>query len=160
MKKRIQTAVLLALIAGCLAFLYPHLRVLSPWPRDYVTRLRWFQGYTDFNCAGLVMNAHGNARLASIGALMDPMYLQNGADGQLRIVADLPDRQSIRESQLRPGDVVTFLGGGHVTVYLGNGVWEDGDFRVGRENVATWRMASKANDNWFLGPVRVLRWKD
>lgn len=142
----------IALLVVGAAALYPQIRALSPYPRNYESRLRWLVGYTNFNCAGFIENAHGDATLKTIGTMHDPKYYRDGANGRLSIVANRIDY-----SVMRAGDVVTFANGEHVTAYLGDGIFVDSDFRRG--NVATWQLNSKIGDNYFQGAVRVLRWR-
>lgn len=81
------------------------------------------------------------------------MYV--GACAGQKIVASYWNTSDLDESKLEPGDVAAWHGV-HVAAYLGNGRWVDSDSRRG--NVATFRLADKANDGWFYGSVRVLRW--
>ncbi len=99
------------------------------------------------------------------------------------LVATFPDRYHMDESVLQPGDALTFVGhpyiedlgievingvklhkqfvhyGKHAIAYIRPHVYTDSDTR--RPGVAQYDLRDKpATDDWFSGPVRVLRWKD
>lgn len=132
-------------------------RAALPYPTNYLQRAQWLEGLHGLNCAGFVLNAHGEQTLATLGAFTDPHPIHDGLNGRLQIVADFDSRIAVDESRLQAGDVVSFADGGHVTIYLGHGRFVDSDYRRG--TVAEFRLADKSQDNWFAGHVRALRWK-
>lgn len=132
-------------------------RAALPYPSDYLTRAKWLEGYSGLNCAGFILNAHGEAALTTLGTLTDPLPLHNGLNGKLDIISNLVSKSAINEDDLLPGDVVTFASGGHVAMYLGPDRWIDSDFRRG--DVSEFSLQTKNGDDWFAGSVRVLRWK-
>jgi len=147
-----------------LGFLCYEMRPFLPYPNDYVTRLSYLngwmsRGYYGFNCAAFLSNAHGERYYSE-------REIWSGAHGKLALVAELADRYHVDESQLEPGDIAVFQGperppylgrGLHAAAYLGNGVWIDGDTRRGF--VGKFRLADRAaNDPWFTGKVRIVRW--
>lgn len=157
--KKAAAAVLLvsALILGFYNF-----RAFAP-VGSYTTRLAllngWSsQGYYGFNCAGFIANAHGSAYMSE-----RDMYA--GGKGQMHLVASFASRYTVDESKLQVGDVAAYRGqydgfeGQHVAVYMGHGTWIDSDSRRGR--VATYKLQDvPANDEWFMGTVRIQRWND
>jgi hypothetical protein len=159
---RLGFAVAAILIAA--AFLSYELRAFLPYPNNYVTRLRYLdgwisRGYYGFNCAALLSNAHGERYLTE-------REMWAGARGKLALVAEYVDRHHVAESEIEPGDIAVFQGpttrpyigrGLHVAAYLGNGVWIDADARRGF--VSKFRLADRPqSDPWFLGKVRIVRW--
>ncbi len=157
-------AVLLVIIATGLGLVYD-LRGILPSPGNYVTRLLWLDGWSTkgsigLNCSGFVANAKRERFLDA-----DEMYA--GGNGELLILAELPDRYAIDESTLETGDIVAFRGSGyydgrplegvHVAAFVREGVWIDSDGRRG--DVREFDMLSRSDDDpWFQGKVRILRW--
>lgn len=124
-----------------------------PLPAAYVDRLVALEGHrssmdVSFNCAAYICFAHSTP-YCDAGA----MYV--GACTGQKIVANYWNTSDLDESKLEPGDIAAWHGV-HVAAYLGNGRWIDSDSRRGR--VATFQLADKANDSWFYGSVRILRW--
>ena len=156
--RKAAAAIALTAIILSLAGLGYNLRAMLPYPMNYMTRLVWLNGYASqagatsgaaLNCSGFIANAHGNEYIA-------PEEFYQGAGGKLQIVAEVSDRSAIPESILKPGDVAAFHGA-HVAAYLGAGIWIDSDARRGE--VSKFRMQDKSqSDNWFAGPVRIVRW--
>jgi hypothetical protein len=148
-----------ALVVVLLLLGFYSTRAAFPYPSAYLTRARWLQGYKGLNCAGFVLNAHGDKTLSTLGALQDTAPLYNGLNGKLKTVSNLKSKNEINEEHLRAGDVVFFGGAnGHVVLFLEPGRWIDSDFRRG--TVKEFSLQEKTNDTWFSGNVRVLRWKE
>jgi hypothetical protein len=131
---------------------------------NYLTRLQLLSGTSSrgdyaLNCSGFITDAHGSAYL-------NEKEFYAGGNGQLTIVQTLPSRYAIDETTLQAGDVAAFRGtngarqgGVHVAVFLRQGVWIDSDARRGF--IATYSLETKSmQDDWFSGPVRILRWND
>jgi hypothetical protein len=131
---------------------------------SYLTRLQLLSGTSSrgdyaLNCAGFIADAHGSSYL-------NEKEFYDGGNGQLAIVQTLPSRYAIDETKLQAGDVAAFRGsnggrqgGVHVAVFLRQGVWIDSDARRGF--IGTYSLESKSmEDDWFSGPVRILRWND
>lgn len=133
-------------------------RAFSPYPTNYLSRLRFLQGWSSrgfyaFNCSGFISNAHGSRYYS------EREMFAGTPDLKIRLV--LPSRWALDESKLKPGDVAAFAGpsggGQHVAAYLGNGTWIDGDNRRGF--VSSYRLGDRsAIDPWFMGEVHILEW--
>ncbi len=156
--KKFLIVLLFAIAIGTTCY---NLRAFLPLVGDYPTSLTelngWSSlGYYGLNCTAFVALAHGEHFVN-----IDKLY---AVPNNTLLIYELPNRYSINESRLQPGDLAVFRGpysdrvGLHVTAYLGNGNWIDSDTRRGQ--VAKYRLVDKpANDDWFQGEVRILRWK-
>lgn len=183
MKRRRLTLVLLATIAVAMfaiAFDAPKLfyfvRAYSPFPLNYVHRLRMLDFWeidkkTGLNCSGFICNAHSSPFRSS-------WEFYENTRNELDLVETAVDFRHISETDLLPGDIAAFEGpadawahsghhGNHVAAYLGAGVWIDADARRG--DVRRFAMLDhgqrianapgKTVDHFFEGHVRVYRWK-
>lgn len=160
------SAVLLLLLVLAASFtLFHKARAFVPYPSNYVTRLRWLngwpsRGYYGFNCSGFLSNAHNEHYLSE-------RELYAGGYGKLLLIDEAADLHHIDETRLQPGDIAAFQGpttppylgrGIHAAAFLAPGVWIDADPRRGF--VTTWRMQDKSpTDPWFQNKVRILRWQ-
>jgi hypothetical protein len=156
--------VLIVIVSASMTLVYD-LRADLPYPGNYITRLLWLDGWSTkgsigLNCSGYLTNASGAGFMEA-----DEMYA--GGHRQLEIIAELPDRFAIDETQLQTGDIAAFRGSGtfhghplegvHVAAFVREGVWIDSDARRG--NVSEFDLEDKPTDDpWFEGKVRILRW--
>ena len=162
--RRCRLAFAVAAILVAAVFLSYELRPFLPYPNNYVTRLRYLdgwmsRGYYGFNCAAFLSNAHGERYLTE-------REMWAGAHQKLALITQFADRYHVDESAIEPGDIAVFQGpdkfpyigrGLHVAAYLGAGVWIDSDTRRGY--VSKFRLAERpAGDLWFSGNVRIVRW--
>jgi hypothetical protein len=153
-KTLVRTAILLGTICATLLCTGYSLRTICPYPRNYVQRLTWLEGwyapgYNLENCSGFLANAHGEKYL-------NPDDFFSGVNGKMAIIAEFADRSQIKEDSLEPGDVAAW--GGHVAAFLKPGMWIDADMRRG--SIARFRLQDKPlDDPWFQGKVRIVRWK-
>ena len=84
-----------------LGILFYELRPFLPYPRDYLVRLQYLDGWTSrgyygFNCAAFLSNAHGELYFTE-------REMWSGAHGRLALVTEFADRYHLDESQIRPG---------------------------------------------------------
>jgi hypothetical protein len=150
------TGALLAILVAVFALLY-QLRATIILPIPNTARLVWLKGYQGLDCVSYLNVAHGTVRDVPTGA---DWY--TGDSKFFEVVTVFSDRYHIDETKLHPGDIAAFTGpngaGEHVTAFLKPGVWIDSDLRRG--NVAEYALQDKpANDEWFTGKVRILRWR-
>lgn len=78
--------------------------------------------------------------------------LWDGADGQLQLVQAQPQFEDVILDHLQEGDVIAFHGV-HVAVYT------HGGFMDSTPEHGESRMQYRAGDQWYSGPVRVMRWR-
>jgi hypothetical protein len=170
--RKLKIGALLAVTAVTLIFLIPSLgrcfffvRAYSPFPVNYVARLKMLENWDTepgdgLNCSGFISNAHSDRFHTS-----SDFYLNTFND--LNLIEEIGNRYQINESILAAGDVAAFEGpdwpraaraGVHVAAYLGHGLWVDADSRRGY--VERFRMSDKdSTDQFFTGHVRLYRWK-
>lgn len=164
--KHFKLMLLLTIVAGAFCSISYSVRAFLPYPTNYVMRLKYLngwqsRGYYGFNCSALATNAHGEVYRTE-------RELYAGDYGKLELVAQLANRDSLKDFQgLQPGDLAVFQGpnqmpylgrGIHVAIYLGPGDWIDGDVRRGY--VSRHELNAPTDDVWFQGKVRILRWRD
>ena len=77
----------------------------------------------------------------------------DGGEGQLQIVQVQTDFEDVIVEHLQEGDILDFHG-----VHVG--VYTHGDFMDSTPAHGPSHMAYQAGDQWYAGPVRVLRWKN
>lgn len=147
------------------------LKVVCPYPRDYVKRLQWLkgaptEGIIPIDCGGFIANAKGiRAPWGAVSYFDLPrsMGASKGKPTSPRLlVTTYASKADINESALLPGDMAQFTDDNgeavHVIAFLRPGLWIDADYRRG--NVAEFALSSKpSSDPWFSGHVRILRWK-
>ena len=145
-------------------YLYTYYRAYSPFPVDYLARLKMLWAWNSsvgngLNCSGFICNAHSEPFRTS-----HDFYFNRKKD--LILLAEVADRSHIDESKLQPGDIAAFEGlpsgpkpGVHVTAYLGDHVWAGGNGQRGY--VAFYHLAQiEKDDPFFVGHVRLYRWKN
>jgi hypothetical protein len=79
--------------------------------------------------------------------------LWDGGQGQLQVVQVQARFEDLIVEHLREGDVIAFHGV-HVAVYT------HGDFMDSTPEHGPGLMQYRPGDQWYAGPVRVLRWKN
>ncbi len=109
---------------------------LFPWPSPT---------YLDATCSQFVCRRANRPELKA-------QELWDGGDGQLRVVQAQARFEDVITEDLLEGDVIAFHGV-HVAVYT------HGDFMDSTPEHGPGRMQYRAGDQWYAGPVRVLRWK-
>ena len=142
-----------------LAFLVTTSGLLFAPPKTYVDELRSFNGtaYLEQTCSALICSAHDRVSRHRVHCTAKEFW--NGCNGNLEEIADANSLGDLDWNKVMPGDVLA-VNGVHVIAYLGQGQCIDSDpLQSGVAEVSAKELASKTNDTWFNGPVRVERWK-
>jgi hypothetical protein len=109
---------------------------LFPWPHPT---------YLEATCGQFVCRrAHQPELLAQ--------ELWDGGNGRLQVVQVQARFEDVIVEHLVEGDVIAFHGV-HVAVYT------HGDFMDSTPEQGPGRMQYRTGDQWYAGPVRVLRWR-
>lgn len=109
---------------------------LFPWPGPT---------YLDATCSQFVCRRAKRPEFTA-------QELWDGGKGQLRVVQAQLGFGDVIVEDLREGDVIAFHGV-HVAVYT------HGNFMDSTPEHGQGRMHYQSRDQWYAGPVRVLRWK-
>jgi hypothetical protein len=122
----------------------------APESNGYVMHLEAMRGtrYMTATCSGFLCQAKGHAPCSAL-------QFWTGCSGDLAVVQQVASFAKLRMSTLQAGDVLDF-NGSHVAVYVGNGGMMDS---VPGRGVGTLSNPA-ANDLWYSGSVRVLRWQE
>ncbi len=118
---------------------------------EYVRRLAELNGtsYLELQCSTYICAAKKHEKCTAA-------EIWEGCGGAMEIVQEAANFASVKESSLKPGDVVVF-NGVHVAAYVGNGVWMDATPERG---VGEMKLPVNEFDPWYRGTVRILRWID
>ncbi|HEV3206024.1 MAG TPA: hypothetical protein VGZ28_03655 [Terriglobales bacterium] len=101
--------------------------------------------YIDETCSQFVCRRAKQPELTA-------QQLWDGGDGQLQVVQAQARFEDVIVEDLQEGDVIAFHGV-HVAVYT-HGAFMDSTPENGEG-----RLQYRSGDRWYVGPVRVLRWK-
>ncbi len=177
MKRRLLTLLLLLMPIALFSCCY-RLRATILLPMSDTVRAKWMNGYSGLDCTSFVTVVHGLRHVPEFHEWYSEANPQH-----FTVVATYATRYDIDESKLQPGDIAAFVGhphvedlgyevidgvrlhkefvhyGSHVAIFLNAGRWTDSDTRRG--GIAQYDLRTKpADDDWFSGNVRILRWKD
>lgn len=119
---------------------------------DYLDALKALRGtsYWTLQCSTYITTAKNFRHCGAAD------FWKTGCGGALTTVAVVPSVEEIPIAILQPGDVIAFHGV-HVAAYVGDGKFMDSD--PNHYGVGDMTPNAIKGDTWFVGKVKILRWK-
>lgn len=119
---------------------------------NYLDALKALRGtsYWTLQCSAYITTAKRFHHCGAAG------FWSTGCGGALAVVDSADSFDRLNKTVLQPGDVIAFHGV-HVAVYVGGGEFMDSD--PVHNGVGDMTPNAIPGDMWFVGKVKVLRWK-